>query len=134
MESPSRWFQFRLATLFVVMTVVCCWLGLTWKDRQLAQVVRERAAVIQLLKSYKMTDGSPTVRMLHDPNGLPVLKPKPLPAELAQLGAEPVTTIRVPSAVFRATKPGPYTGLDGYLRITSLFPEASCSIEHLPTP
>lgn len=134
METPSRWFQFKLATLFVVMTVVCCWLGLTWKDRQAAQAVQERAAVIQLLKSYKMTDGRPTVRMLHDPMHPRILRPKPMPVELAQLGAEPVIDIRVPSEVFRASKPGPYTGLDGYLRITSLFPEASCSIEPLPTP
>ena len=94
-----RWFQFSLATLFVAMTVLCCWLGLIWKDRQ---VVQERAAVIQFLNSYKLSNGPPAVAMLHDPRYPALKNPKPLPAALARLGAEPVLSIRIPSEVFRA--------------------------------
>lgn len=132
MTAPKRrWFQFRLATLFMAMTVLCCWLALVWKDRQ---VVQERAAVIQFLKSYKLSNGPPAVTMLHDPRHPPVINPKPLPAALARLGAEPVLSIRIPSEMFRASKPGPYFGFDGYLRIEALFPEAYCSVEPRPMP
>ena len=113
------------------MTAFCCWLGLYWKDRQ---IVQERAAVIQFLKSHKMSNGAPTVYMLNDPMYPRVLSPKPLPAALARMGAEPILSITIPNAVFRAPKPGPYVGVDGYLRITSLFPEASCYVEPPPTP
>jgi len=44
MTAPNRpWFRFSLRTLFIVVTVFCCWLG--WQ----ANIVRERKLLLQSL-------------------------------------------------------------------------------------
>ena len=46
-QKPRRWFSLSLRTLFVVVTVFCCWLG------SQMQVVRARNDLLQRLKDGK---------------------------------------------------------------------------------
>ena len=114
-----RWFRFSLRTLFIVVTLLCCWLG--WE----ISVVRHRQAV---RKDYQTrfglsftTAGDYASRF---PPGTPVPKLAKVSYVRRLLGDQPIQEITI--AHFQSPADAEMKGL------ASVFPEAQFRQEHIP--
>lgn len=104
-----RWFHFSLRTLFVVVTVLACWLGwnlniMRQRNQAMARIVSENGQVITYDEFEKMV---PAVRGK--------ISTRQLPIGLRLLGTNPVAFINVPGESFTEHEAD---------RIDRLFPEA----------
>ena len=106
-----RWFRFSLRTLFVVVTVLCLWLG--WNVHQVQQR-KEWLEYIQANGAAIWSEEPPrrTTRSKNYPaDHLPLIR--------RLLGAHPIGTIQLSHGRFTE---------DDLARVTGLFPEADVSI------
>jgi hypothetical protein len=112
-----RWFQWSLRTLFLVVTVFCCWLGwnLSW--------VRERERVRQDIGWRGATIRTPGFHADVNRRMPKTASPTTMPAIWTFLGAEPWGSIDLPESEFTE---------DDRRRIQALFPEADVSIPRIP--
>lgn len=94
-----RWFKFSLRTMFVVTTVLACWLG--WNLHR----VRQREEILQYA-SQVCSENNPSVA-------------DDVPIAWRLLGAEPVWWVLLPGCVPK----------EELMRVQSLFPEAICVME-----
>ncbi len=98
-----RWFRFSLRTLFVLMTLLCVWLG--WNVYQ----VRQREAVLQYLQQHQIYMEATNPYLVHPWR-------RSLPFMWSWLGAKPVGYIMLPVSLYS----------DGDCRtVQQLFPEAT---------
>ncbi|MEX2174158.1 MAG: hypothetical protein WD872_07335 [Pirellulaceae bacterium] len=116
-----RWFRFSLRTLFVVMTLLCCWLG--WES----SVVRRRQALRRELQenaTFQFTTAAQWVGRY--PPGSPVPPVATIPLVRRWLGDEAIQEVWFIRH---------YQGFDErqLARVTEVFPEAELS-ESLPDP
>lgn len=82
-----RWLSFSLRTLFVVVTVVACWLG--WN----LYTVRERSRI-----AIAASEGGGGVVFQHESRSRRVVK-KDIPWSWKLLGAEPALWVWIPSGM-----------------------------------
>lgn len=116
-----RWFRFSLRTMFVVVTVFCCWLG--WES----SAVRERRAVLKGLQTnaaFQITTADAWAERF--PAGSPVQSGARVPMVRVWLGDEAIQEIWYTRHIqgFSETE---------ISRLTKTFPEAELR-EALPEP
>jgi hypothetical protein len=119
-ELPSRLFRFSLRTTFIVMTLVCCWLG--WE----ASVVRERKSVRRELQGNGtfqfVTAEAAAKRIFRGPN----VRLATIPALRMSLGDEAIQEIWY-------TRHFQGFSDEKLKRLSRVFPEAQLQ-ESLPEP